>query len=217
MYQQIIWDWNGTILDDLDISIAAINAMFKRRNMPLFESREAYFGHFGFPIIDYYKRVGFDFDAEPFNDLAAEFIADYNAGELKLHDGIVDVLEELKRRGIPQMILSACEQGTLIRSLKQLGIDGYFDTVIGSSDIYAYGKVERAKEWLRENGAVQNALYVGDHEHDAETAAALNCDLLLVTFGHSSVEQIESIGAPVAHAPADVIKYIDNVSINKST
>ena len=60
-YKRVIWDWNGTLLDDFDISIDAINEMFEERGMPKFKDKEDYLKHFCFPIEKYYKNVGFDF------------------------------------------------------------------------------------------------------------------------------------------------------------
>ena len=60
-YQTVVWDFNGTLLDDLGIGIASINALLARRGMPLVESHDAYHRIFCFPIREYYRRLGFEF------------------------------------------------------------------------------------------------------------------------------------------------------------
>ncbi|MBQ6533170.1 MAG: HAD family hydrolase, partial [Solobacterium sp.] len=58
----VIWDYNGTILDDLDICLQIENEMLKERRMPAWPvDRETYLDHFGFPVIDYYYYIGYTF------------------------------------------------------------------------------------------------------------------------------------------------------------
>ena len=57
--EHIVWDWNGTLLDDRWLTIAVMNRLLARRNMDeLTEDR--YLQFFTFPVIDYYRRLGFD-------------------------------------------------------------------------------------------------------------------------------------------------------------
>ena len=65
-YTHIIWDFNGTILDDVSIGIESVNIMLSRRKMKTIDSVEEYREIFGFPIKEYYKRCGFDFEAEDY-------------------------------------------------------------------------------------------------------------------------------------------------------
>ena len=64
-YKHIVWDWNGTLLDDRWLCIEAINYVLKSRNMPLVSNKD-YRNLFCFPVIEYYKKLGFDFTKEPF-------------------------------------------------------------------------------------------------------------------------------------------------------
>ena len=59
----IIWNWNGTLLDDISICINAINQLLSERNLNLL-TIEKYREVFTFPVIDYYKAVAFDFEKE---------------------------------------------------------------------------------------------------------------------------------------------------------
>ena len=69
----IIWDWNGTLLDDAEVCREAINKMLKVRNLPEL-SLSTYRNVFTFPVIEYYKEVGFDFSKEDWEPVAMEFI-----------------------------------------------------------------------------------------------------------------------------------------------
>jgi phosphoglycolate phosphatase len=75
-YKHIIWDWNGTLFDDAWLCIEIINAMLVRRGLTRLTPEE-YEQIFDFPVRDYYSRIGFDFQVEPFEKLSDEFIDRY--------------------------------------------------------------------------------------------------------------------------------------------
>ena len=76
--RHVIWDWNGTLFDDIDLVVAVANLMLVRRSLPEIDHAR-YREIFGFPVRGYYERIGFDLEREPFEELAVEFIAEYQA------------------------------------------------------------------------------------------------------------------------------------------
>ena len=85
-YKHIVWDWNGTLLDDRWLCVESINRILKKRKMPL-TLEKTYKETFCFPVIKYYETLGFDFIKESFKDLSIEFIEYYkdNFYRLSLH------------------------------------------------------------------------------------------------------------------------------------
>lgn len=207
-YNLIIWDFNGTLTDDLQIGIDSINSVLERRNMPLITDTEHYRSVFCFPIIDYYKKLGFDFDKEPYSIVANEWVTEYLSREnnMVLTDGAEKVLETVRSKGITQIILSSSEIGMLTRQTKALGIYGYFDAILGLDNIYAGGKAEMAKEWAK--GKSFKALFIGDTLHDLDTANAIGADCLLYSGGHDAKEKLDGAGVPVISNLIEIIKYI---------
>ena len=64
-YKNIVWDWNGTLLNDLEIGVTTLNDMLSRRALlPL--TSEYYRECFGFPVIHFYEKVGFEICSEEF-------------------------------------------------------------------------------------------------------------------------------------------------------
>ncbi|MCK4288095.1 MAG: HAD hydrolase-like protein, partial [Bacteroidales bacterium] len=63
MIKTIIWDWNGTLLNDIDICINSINILLEHRNIENL-TKEIYKEIFTFPVKDYYSKAGFDFTKE---------------------------------------------------------------------------------------------------------------------------------------------------------
>ena len=208
-YDLIIWDFNGTIADDVQIGIDSANVVLSRRGMKTIGSVDEYRSLFCFPIIDYYRKLGFDFTKEPYEAPADEWTCEYIKREplLKLSDGCREVLEYVKRAGIGQMIISSSEIIMLKRELSILGVTDYFSEILGKSDNYAHGKVEMAKEWSR--GKTFRALFIGDSAHDLETARAIGADCILYSGGHDSRAHIENLGVPVIDRLSDAIGLID--------
>ena len=139
--KNIVWDWNGTLLDDLDICLKGINILLERRKLPLLNEGR-YREIFTFPIRNYYEAAGFDFDVEPFELPAEEFIVEYKQimHQTRLFPDVAETLELLCSRGVRQFVLSAMEEQALRNLVKQHGIEHYFEEVCGISDNYAVSK-----------------------------------------------------------------------------
>ena len=93
----IIWDWNGTLLNDTTECIESINIMLEKRNMPLVDFK-TYREVFTFPVINYYKAVGFNLKKEKFKDLSVEYIDLYreNSKKSNLHKEAIRILNLFK-------------------------------------------------------------------------------------------------------------------------
>ena len=208
-YSHIIWDFNGTILDDVNTGIMSVNALLRDRGLKTLDSVDEYHKVFGFPIIDYYKRLGFDFEKEPYDKIAHEWVALYleNVKRANLYDGVREVIEEIHSRGIPQIILSATEKTMLESQLSSLGIRKYFDEVLGLDNIYAHSKIEIGREWMNAVSP-QRALFIGDTEHDVETAKCIGAECVLVCGGHQSKEKLSGCGAKVLENILEIKKIL---------
>ena len=77
-YKYIIWDWNGTLLDDVKINIEIINILLSERGLPLIDSTDKYRNLFSFPIQSFYKELGFTFKDEPFETVARQYAFMYD-------------------------------------------------------------------------------------------------------------------------------------------
>lgn len=195
--QTIIWDWNGTLLNDLDFCISVINRLLKKRNLSLL-NQTSYKEIFSFPVKDYYAAIGFDFSKEEFAIPAKEFIDLYNkdVGNCLLHESAVNVLTHFKNNGTRQFILSAMQQDMLEQTLQHNSIAHFFEGVFGLNDHYAVSKIERGEQLISEyNIDIETARIVGDTIHDFEVAEKLGIKCTLVADGHQSAERLKSTGA----------------------
>ena len=62
----LIWDWNGTLLDDTAYCFDITNAMRRERGMAPLQDLDTYRGLFSFPVIDYYRDMGYTFETESY-------------------------------------------------------------------------------------------------------------------------------------------------------
>jgi phosphoglycolate phosphatase len=209
--RHIVWDWNGTLLDDVDFCIRVVNEVGARRGIPSV-ARERYREVFTFPVIEYYQALGFDFDKEPFAIPAQEWVDGYTAGvlsEARLHEGAADVLAALAEAGFAQSILSAHHQELLEHAVQHFGITRYVDPILGLDDHYAESKLQLGKAWLDSAGIDRDSvIMVGDTLHDHEVADALGVACLLVAHGHQSEGQLARAGVPVVRDLGEVREYL---------
>jgi len=210
-YSHIIWDWNGTLFDDVAVCVEAVNTMLGQRGLPTLPSLAAYRSVFGFPIQDYYRRVGFDFDVEPYADLAADYIPLYHrlASRAPLFPGTTAILEDAREAGLHQVILSASQVDNLMSQIKLFGIEGFFDELLGLPDILAASKVDIGRQYIA-RVKPDRVLLVGDTIHDKEVADALGADCVLVASGHQNKPTLQGCGATVVDSLTDLRDILFN-------
>jgi phosphoglycolate phosphatase len=198
-YRHIIWDWNGTLLDDVDYSIQVMNTLLRRRGLTLLD-RARYHELFDFPVRDYYYRLGFDPTRDTFEDLSVEFISGYDANrwDCRLHPSTVAALTAARAAGITQSILSAYRQETLHEIVAHFGLTNFFLRLTGLDNIYAHSKAELGRAWVAELGLPRSeVLMVGDTLHDFDVAVEMGVDCVLVAAGHHPASRLQARTARV--------------------
>ena len=198
-YEHIIWDWNGTLLDDVWLSVQSINTVLSRYKLPQI-STEHYLDIFTFPVIEYYKLLGFNFDTDPFEKVGTEFINEYTYNQYlpKLHKDSIKVLKEINDLKVSQSLLSAATQKMLDKLIHYHKLANYFETVIGQDNHYAFGKEESVLQWLKNKNVIpSNVLFIGDTIHDHDVAVNLGMRCILISHGHTSPERLMKTGSVV--------------------
>jgi phosphoglycolate phosphatase len=211
-YKHIIWDWNGTLLNDTALCVEVLNGLLARRGRSPITVAD-YREHFGFPVIQFYDYLGFDTDTDSFDQVSQEFIADYEArwfDACELHAEVSDVLSVLSRLGLTHSVLSAAKQDALEIGIRHFGIRDYFIGLAGTDNIYAQGKVARGRVWIDQLPyQPEEILMVGDTLHDFEVAEAIATDCILTAHGHHTRERLASTGRPVMDSLRGLIDWID--------
>jgi phosphoglycolate phosphatase len=197
--QTVIWDFNGTLLNDFDLCLQTINQMLARRQLSVL-SQDDYRTFFDFPVIDYYRKLGFDFDAEPFPVLAEEYMTAYQPASFMcpLRDQAREILALLHQRGVRQILLSATKKVFLLEQTSHFGLNCFFEETIGLEDILGASKLEIASSWFdSQNLDPDKTVLIGDTTHDFAVAEALHCSCLLLLGGHNSRVRLEQTSAAI--------------------
>lgn len=206
----IIWDWNGTLLNDVEICIDCMNKLLGARNLSLLD-QDAYKDVFTFPVKAYYQKLGFNFTTEEFEKPATEFIDLYyqNLHRADLFKPVNEILSQLKSKGYHQSILSAMEHERLVESLKDKKVFHLFDQVAGIEDHYAHSKLDNGYNLLNKlSFKMEEILIVGDTLHDLEVARKLGVEILLVANGHQSKERLLAETPNVINDFSEIIDFL---------
>ena len=157
--------------------------------------------------------MGFDFDRNPFPELAKEFIDIYQTAsrDALLSEGAVEILEYFKINGYTQIILSASQIVNLKKQICAFAIESYFKDVLGVDHIFGSTKSEIAVSWMKKNNVKSsNMMVIGDTMHDYEIAERLSCKCLLYLHGHQAADK--TIDAVFIDSLRDIPKIIDDMN-----
>ena len=194
-----VFDWNGTLFDDMEATHIATNACLNFFNIPeitIEEEQEL----FTFPLIHFYEKIGVSVDhylkhAEEVGDL---FHSVYNTHKENCHlaNGAIELLDWLTHHDVTCKILSNHNQTTLDNDVSNFNIDHYFETISGNVDpatiITGMNKFERLEAFIQENGyAAQNTFIIGDSHEEPELARKMNILGISITGGLLSPRRIE--------------------------
>jgi len=206
--KHVVWDWNGTLLDDIDAALLSINAMLEERGMPVMDRRR-YREIFGFPVIDCYRMLGFEFSTDSeWDALANEFHRHYNrnVSSAGLVKGAQEVLAAIAGRGIGMSVLSASESGKLNELLAHYRIDSYFRHVVGHDNLYGSSKINLGRQLTLLLDAPPDAvLLVGDTVHDYEVARDAGWQCALYLEGHQDAARLKACGCRTFSAFSELI------------
>ena len=181
---------------------------------------ERYRKIFGFPVKDYYIKLGFDLEMEPFEECGLEFIKEYENRryEAELYPEVSGLLTKLGAAGIRHSILSAQHQNLLDDLIQFYKIRHHFIKIIGLNNHYARSKIENGISWIKKlHLDSKKILMIGDTDHDFETAEAMGVDCFLLSQGHQSPQRLKKTGAKVFHDLNDISHFFqtDIKSVDK--
>ena len=204
----IIWDWNGTLLDDTEAALATLNFMIAERGgTPI--SMPFYLDNFAFPVRPFYDRIGImAHDEDEWNEIAREYHDVYSRQAVALNRGTFAALELAKSAGCRQSLLSALRQDLLDEQARGYGVAEYFERICGSDNLHGASKVVRAREFLaelRSRDADAKFVMIGDAVHDKEVADAIGIPCVLCAVGSHAAWRLSAV-APTGETLVDALK-----------
>jgi phosphoglycolate phosphatase-like HAD superfamily hydrolase len=205
----VVWDWNGTILDDNDAVVTAVNtvcAAFGRDAIDLPYLRSIYRR----PLLDCYRELlRRDLSAADWATIDRTYHHAYREllSMTRLAPGIPDELHRWADRGGSQSLLSMWFHDELVPLVTEHGLAALFTRIDGLRvDVGGHGKTAHLIEHLEalrlERGRV---LLIGDVLDDADAAKAAGVRCVLVTTGVMTRSTLESAGVPVVDSVAEAL------------
>ncbi|MCX4526125.1 MULTISPECIES: HAD family hydrolase [unclassified Streptomyces] len=208
----IVWDWNGTLLHDIDAVMAATNASFAELGFaPI--SLETYRDLYVVPVPKFYERLmGRLPTEEEWLVMDETFHRHYWAAaeDAGLADGARELLADWSRAGATQSLLSLAPHDKLVPLVRTHGIDGHFvrvDGRVGPSHTTKAGHLVRHMAAMEGAGVTAlRTVLIGDAVDDALAAAHVGARAVLYTGGSHSRASLESAGVPVVDSLAEAVR-----------
>ncbi|MEV4129932.1 HAD family hydrolase [Nocardia sp. NPDC049707] len=197
----LVWDWNGTLKDDLDDHVSALNATLPALGGQRLD-RDTYRAEHTMPIPNFYARLlGRTITDAEWTSSDAAFLAHLEAQPVRLREGATQLLTAVRDLGHSQSLLSLCPHSTLVREVEEAGIGHFFDRVDGRTG--PSGGVKAAAltahlDALGLNSEPQRVLLVGDAIDDADAAHANGAIAVLHTGGLHHPDKLIAAGYPLA-------------------
>lgn len=203
----LVWDWNGTLLDDLSIVVAATNrALAAAGGSPV--TADEHRRDFRRPISEYYGYVlGRSIDDAEFALLDRVFHDAYgeSLATCALSAGAEDALRDWPGS---QSLLSMWFHDDLVPTVKRFGIADHFARVDGLRDPVGGGS--KAPHLVAHLDALgldgRDCVLIGDSVDDAHAAAFVGARAVLYEGGFTHPERLRETGLPVASSLAEAVR-----------
>jgi phosphoglycolate phosphatase-like HAD superfamily hydrolase len=203
----LVWDWNGTLLDDLSLVVAATNQAFAAvggRSLDSDEHRRT----FRRPVAEFYAEIlERAVDAEEFGRLDRIFHDAYRLG-LTTTSLAADAMHALRSWTGSQSLLSMWFHSELVPAVETYGLAGVFTRVDGlrteiGGDLKA-GHLARHLDELGVSG--DRAVLIGDSLDDALAAESVGAAAVLYTGGFTDPARLRASGRPVADTLVEAVR-----------
>jgi len=210
-YQHIVWDWNGTLVDDAELCVVILNQILNDYGkMPV--DRAFYLDNFSFPVCEYYKSLGLPSCGPEYQEISQRFIEEYRKKHhiCKLQKSSVKMLSYIKGCGISQSVLSAGNIADVLDFVEYHKLSDFFTIISGVYHTNATGKSDVAHKHLNQiQACTSEILLIGDTLHDFEIATDLKVDCVLYSKGHNSKNRLLEASNSVINDLEELVGLID--------
>ena len=203
-YEAAIFDLDGTLVNSLDDLADSANAVLHRHGFPVHdvEAYRYFVGNGSRKLIERILPADHAVDEEFVRDFLAEYKEQYAANLLhktKPYAGIMEMLEELRRRRIPMAVCTNKHQSAAEVIMEALFPRDMFCEIIGDQDGLPRKPDPRKVLHIMENMGVagDRTLYFGDTSVDMDTARNAGTFAVGVLWGFRPPEELSEHGADI--------------------
>ncbi|MBQ8599827.1 MAG: HAD family hydrolase [Clostridia bacterium] len=211
MINTLIWDFNGTVMDDMGASVGAVNAMLTRRGLPPI-TEEWYTLHLVIPLTRFYESVGFDMRTEKLVNVSEEFQRECRKFSRPVFPEVLEALERFSKKGMRQLLFSSLYHDTLVAQAEERGIAAYFEGIVGRQDRSLGGKEQAASAYLKEHDIdPETVLFIGDLTTDCDLADYVGSSCALIAKGHQHREILSKTGAYILKDASELDQLLEEL------
>lgn len=215
MYEAIVFDLDGTLLDTLDDLFDAVNVALKKNGLPL-RTKEEVRSFVGNGIVKLMERASGskeNVDKEKLVEDFKNYYGEHCKDKTKPYDGILEALRSLRRMGVKTGVLSN-KADFAVKLLAKEYFDGLLDMAAGENEAAGIRKKPAPDALFTAMQSLgtdkTNTLYVGDSEVDIQTAKNAGIACVLVTWGFKDRAFLLENGAEILiDEPKELIKIAE--------
>jgi phosphoglycolate phosphatase len=185
--RNIIFDWSGTLVDDLPAVLKASNFVLEQSGKPAM-SLDEFRAEFQLPFSKFYNRHA---PEVPMKKLEEWFHAEYRQSQNAVTElpHAREFLEFCRGNRLRTFLLSSVHDDHFKAQCRSNGFDAYFDRPYTG----VWDKRQKIHEILRENHLQpEETLFIGDMEHDVATAKHGGVHSCAVLTGYNTLEQLRA-------------------------
>lgn len=206
----VIWDWNGTLVDDHDIVIESVNAVMAAFDGPPVTS-ETYLDRYHRPVHRFYEYLlGTKITDDHWHRIDSIFNDHYHTrlDTVPLAAGAEQALASVAGLGHTQSLLSMWRHDLVIREASRHGIDGWFQRIEGNRTRSGDPKSVSLKLHLQALGlGPSDVTMIGDTLDDFDAATTIGARIILIT-GSQNPDKLRATGAPVVNSLPEAINHL---------
>lgn len=207
MRDHLVWDWNGTLLNDLNLVVSATNTALAGIGGPVITAEE-HRTQFRRPVADYYAEVlGRVLDAEEFGRLDKLFHDAYRIG-LASCELAEDAVGAIRSWTGSQSLLSMWFHDELVPAVDRYGLTALFHQVDGLRGTVGGDRkaVHLARHLATFGVDGASTVLIGDSVDDAEAAESVGARCVLYTGGFTDSARLRAAGVPVADSLTEAVE-----------
>ncbi len=207
-WNYVLWDWNGTIIDDLVYNFNIVNTLLLEKCLaPI--SLEEYRKKFCFPIKKFYDEIGLKCNTSEYEVIANKYQILYESKikEIELSYRIKELMAFLHEINIKQFLFTSSNKSTLMTQLAlYTGIVPLIDGIICQNNNLGIGKAELFYRWKMEQGIIDcsSIVIIGDTYYERDIATNFGADSILIKSGHQNVNETDD------HLVFDSIAHLES-------
>ncbi|MFI6061534.1 HAD family hydrolase [Streptomyces sp. NPDC051286] len=212
----LVWDWNGTLLDDNEAVVGATNAAFAEVGLePL--TLEQYREMYCIPIPRFYERLMGRLPTEAeWERMDGIFHRYYTEQRVAcgLTAGAAELLAQWQLAGRSQSLLSMYVHEQLVPVVRGYGIERHFTRVDGRTGPSGGSKAQHMERHLAALDGIspERTVVIGDAVDDALAAAHIGAGAVLYTGGSHSRASLEAAGVPVVDSLAEAVEIAEQMT-----